>query len=630
MRFARFIALILIGAAAARTIASTTKAKQPANPSHKEEPENRLIRTFAIVNRYVEWHKLPTPIALLNLLAFRMELRQKNLHDTTPAPSGQTATTPRPEPHHLYWRHVDGLYNDLENPRMGSTGVRFGRNVPIEHTFPEPEPALLSPSPRLISRKLMTRDTFKPATTLNLLAAAWIQFMTHDWFNHGDNQPDNPLLVEVDDDDPWFEKPMRIQRTAADPTRTPEEADRPPSYVNVVSHWWDASGIYGCDAATCAKVRSEVDGKLVVKGDRLPTDPETGLAITGFNGNWWIGLGLLHTLFTLEHNSICDRLKQEYPHWTDERLFNTARLINAALMAKIHTVEWTTAILGHPALQIGMRGNWWGLATERINKLFGRFGEGEVISGIPGSPTDHDGVPFTLTEEFTAVYRLHPLIPDDIEIHSMYSGDLLKKMTFPEVANKNAATVIDKQVSVLDVLYSFGIANPGAIVLHNYPRFLQDLVTQTGVRVDLAAVDITRDRERGIPRYNEFRRLLHLRPYNSIDELTPNKQWAQELKEVYNNDIERVDLMVGMYAETPPKGFGFSDTAFRIFILMASRRLKSDRFFTTDYTPRVYTQAGMDWINDNDMTSILLRHYPELTGTLRGVKNAFAPWPKVE
>ena len=184
-------------------------------------------------------------------------------------------------------------------------------------------------------------------------------------------------------------------------------------------------------------------------------------------------------------------------------------------------------------------------------------------------------------------------------------------------------------MSVLDVLYSFGISNPGAMVLHNFPRFLQDIVTQTGVRVDLAAVDITRDRERGIPRYNEFRRLLHLRPFNSIDELTPNKQWVQELKEVYDNDIERVDLKVGMFAETPPKGFGFSDTAFRIFILMASRRLKSDRFFTTDYTPRVYTQEGIDWINQNDMTGILLRHYPELTATLRGVKNAFAPWPRV-
>ena len=50
--------------------------------------------------------------------------------------------------------------------------------------------------------------------------------------------------------------------------------------------------------------------------------------------------------------------------------------------------------------------------------------------------------------------------------------------------------------------------------------------------------------------------------------------------------------MIGMYAEPKPKGFGFSDTAFRIFILMASRRLESDRFFTDDYRPEVYTQAG--------------------------------------
>ena len=83
--------------------------------------------------------------------------------------------------------------------------------------------------------------------------------------------------------------------------------------------------------------------------------------------------------------------------------------------------------------------------------------------------------------------------------------------------------------------------------------------------------------------------------------------------------------MVGLYAEPVPKGFGFSDTAFRIFILMASRRLNSDRFFTKDFTPAVYTQTGMDWIADNDMASVLLRHEPSLRPALKGVKNAFAP-----
>ena len=87
--------------------------------------------------------------------------------------------------------------------------------------------------------------------------------------------------------------------------------------------------------------------------------------------------------------------------------------------------------------------------------------------------------------------------------------------------------------------------------------------------------------------------------------------------------------MVGMFAEDLPNGFGFSDTAFRIFILMASRRLKSDRFFTKDYTAEVYTQFGLDWINNNTMLDVLKRHHPELAPTLFGVKNAFAPWRRV-
>jgi Animal haem peroxidase len=84
-----------------------------------------------------------------------------------------------------------------------------------------------------------------------------------------------------------------------------------------------------------------------------------------------------------------------------------------------------------------------------------------------------------------------------------------------------------------------------------------------------------------------------------------------------------------MLSETPPPGFGFSDTAFRIFILMASRRLKSDRFFTNDYKPEVYTREGIDWIESTLMGDVLLRHHPELAPALHGSKNAFAPWRSV-
>ena len=162
---------------------------------------------------------------------------------------------------------------------------------------------------------------------------------------------------------------------------------------------------------------------------------------------------------------------------------------------------------------------------------------------------------------------------------------------------------------------------------HNFPRFLQEFERPHARFMPLGAVDVLRVREPGVPRYCEFRRLLHLPVPESFEELTDNPQWAEELRRVYG-DVEQVDLMIGMYAEPKPEGFAFSDTAFRIFVLMASRRLNSDRFLTRDYNARVYTQAGMDWIDENQMSQVILRHYPQLRSALRGLDNAFAPWAK--
>lgn len=47
---------------------------------------------------------------------------------------------------------------------------------------------------------------------------------------------------------------------------------------------------------------------------------------------------------------------------------------------------------------------------------------------------------------------------------------------------------------------------------------------------------------------------------------------------MYDDDIEKVDLLIGSLAEDPrPTGFAFAETSFQIFIVMASRRLHADR-----------------------------------------------------
>jgi hypothetical protein len=182
-------------------------------------------------------------------------------------------------------------------------------------------------------------------------------------------------------------------------------------------------------------------------------------------------------------------------------------------------------------------------------------------------------------------------------------------------------------VNFTNALYSFGTLHPGAITLHNFPTSLQRLTDLDGILNDVGAIDLLRIRERGVPRYNDFRELLHKPRLSRFEELSDNPEWVAQLRRIYADDIDSVDLMIGLYAEPLPPGFGFSDTAFRIFILMASRRLESDRFFTTDFTPRVYTQTGMDWIADNTFSTVLLRHAPGLGPALSRVDNAFAPWP---
>jgi hypothetical protein len=576
-----------------------------------------LTATATAFDRRFGWDRLPLPLGVFTLAGLRTRLREENLYDTG---AGGAKAAPDTGPHDS--RTVDGSYNDLEQPAMGMIGARFGRNIPLGSTYPETLPGLLDPSPRLVSRRLLTRDEFKPATIVNVLAGAWLQFEVHDWFSHGKNPPEEPFEVELDADDPWRDRPMRIERTRTDPS--PDANGGAATWVTTDSHWWDGSQIYGSEPVITNALREGAGGRLRLDPDgQLPRDLDAKLDLTGVAGNFWLGLALLHTLFTREHNAIADRLAAEHPAWTDDELFAKARLITAALMAKIHTVEWTPAIIAHPTTKFGMRANWYGILGKRLGKRT----KNEVLGGIPGSATDHHGVSYSLTEEFVAVYRMHPLLPDDFTFRSLDTDEIVQQRTFRELGVNDVRDRLD-EIGFEDALYSFGIAHPGAITLHNYPRFLQELHKPDGTVVDLAAIDVLRIRERGVPRYNEFRRLFHLKPAATFEELTDNPTWAAELREVYG-DIEKVDLMVGLYAEPLPKGFGFSDTAFRVFILMASRRLKSDRFFTRDYNAETYTQTGLDWIDQTSMSDVLLRHYPALEPALRSVDNAFAPWTRV-
>lgn len=588
---------------------------------------------------WTNWYRRPFVLGVLTLAYMREKLNKHSLMSTYPQGTligfqkpGQT-----PPPGVVHHRTADGTWNNLEDPMEGAARTRFPRNVSNEAIRPETGETLLTPSPREISRRLFARrDEMKEVPFLNMLAAVWIQFQNHDWITHGDNLELGMHEIPLAEDDParrrYHQTKMFVGKTQPDPTRMPED-DTPVTFINEVTHWWDGSQIYGSDQATQDRLRSGVDGKMELHPDQtLPLDRKN-VEDSGMVRNWWIGLSMLHLLFVQEHNAICDHLKAAHPGWDDNRLFNVARLINAAVMAKIHSVEWTPAILPNRGLDAGLNANWFGILTNQLRARKDQRTVADInvrnpeLGGVVGNPINKHNSPYGLTEEFVEVYRLHPLLPETLQIRSLAGNGEVEKIPFPATRQAGSRKVTAR-VSMTDLFYSFGIQHPGQLVLHNYPNFMTELSVPGIPLLDMGAIDILRARERGVPRYNEFRRQLGLNPIEKVDDLTDDAEVVREIDEIYGGDVEMVDLLVGTLAEGHrPTGFGFGETLFQIFILNATRRLQADRFYTDYYNEETYTPEGLAWVDAADLKAVLLRHYPELADTgLANVTNAFEPW----
>jgi Animal haem peroxidase len=758
----------------------------------------------------------------------------------------------------IRFRTLNGICNDLRNPAMGSTGQLFARNVQFETTFPEAERdiyaanrhggriSLLQPDPQVISRRLFTRDqtatpdcnhghgvpgsvdadcSYRKAPFFNVLAAFWIQFMTHDWFSHLDDARNDESHVMTSlgcasERAGNLEAPLTPERVAELGCR-PEDTfesgliaadDEPGTFQtdggerlqrapkttqNFVTAWWDASQIYGFDERSESRVRrdptdpaklemvsaatggaaGDAQGYLpqfrqpcqpgAATGDCDSIQPEwVGQEATAFPDNWSIGLSFYHNLFAREHNNIVDAFRQlakeqpavdsglrnpvrpdriiTYGELSNDELFGLARLIVAAEIAKIHTIEWTPQLLYDEPLYIGMNSNWSGLFGEhtvasditeslvrdlggsnesaKANQLYAAFAAGAGIIGHGNSRrfpdflpdwlswdrwsidnpddvnggTNHFGSPFNFPEEFVSVYRLHALVPDMIEFRDLASDPNAIMKRIPVIDTfRGQATSAMHEGTMANWSLSLGRQRLGLLLLHNHPQFLQnlDLSPRFDTKIDVGALDIIRDRERGVPRFNEFRRQIGLRQLTGFDdfidaglpadspELADQRELVATLRDIYGqhvcdaskvittaqtdtdgkpindclghpdgslvDNIEDVDLVVGFHAETTrPHGFAISETQFQIFIINASRRLFSDRFFTSSFRPEFYTKFGIDWVMNNGPTGkvwekgepnghrqevsplkrVLLRAMPELAPELDHVVNAFDPW----
>ncbi|CAN4082484.1 unnamed protein product [Withania somnifera] len=360
------------------------------------------------VDKHNFWHRLPVFFGLLYLGARRHLHQQYNLINV-----GRTPTGVRANPGDYPYRTADGKYNDPFNEGAGSQFSFFGRNMmPLDQ-----HNKLKKPDPMVVATKLLARRKFvDTGKQFNMIAASWIQFMVHDWIDHLEDTQQIELRApkEVANECPL--KSFKFYKSKETPTGFYEIKT---GHLNIRTPWWDGSVIYGSNAEVLKKVRTLEDGKLKLSADGLIQQDENGKIISGDVRNTWAGLLVLQALFVQEHNAVCDTLKIEYPELEDEDLYRHARLVTSAVIAKIHTIDWTVELLKTDTMLAGMRANWYGLLGKKFKDTFGHVGGG-ILSGVVGmkKPENH-GVPYSLTEEFVSVYRMHPLLPDKLQLRNI-------------------------------------------------------------------------------------------------------------------------------------------------------------------------------------------------------------------
>ncbi|XP_020113976.1 alpha-dioxygenase 1-like isoform X1 [Ananas comosus] len=495
---------------------------------------------------------------------------------------------------------------------------------------------LVSPDPEVVATKLLARRSYKDTgKQFNLIAASWIQFMVHDWIDHLEDTHQVEIVAPSEVASACPLSSFKFYKTKEIPTHA--EGIKT-GHVNIRTHWWDGSALYG-SGKNEAKVRALVDGKLKIGDDNLLRHDADGIAISGDIRNSWAGVSTMQALFIKEHNAICDALKSEYPKLDDEELFNHARLVTSAVIAKIHTIDWTVELLKTPTMDAAMHANWYGLLGKKIKDTFGHIG-GPILGGLVGlsKPINH-GVPYSLTEEFTSVYRMHSLIPDSLKLRDTdadpgpnKSPPYAKDIKMEELVGIRGEQVLSK-IGFERQLVSMGHQACGALELWNYPLFFRELIaqnvdgTERPDHVDMPALEIYRDRERNVPRYNEFRRRLLMIPISKWEDLTDDREAITALQQVYGENIEKLDLLVGLMAEKKIKGFAISETAFFIFTIMATRRLEADRFFTSYFNEDAYTKTGLEWVNSTEsLRDVIHRHYPNITSKWMNSTSAFTVW----
>lgn len=237
-------------------------------------------------------------------------------------------------------------------------------------------------------------------------------------------------------------------------------------------------------------------GSVLTAEQRFATFEATGLE----RGNSTVFYAVFNTIFLREHNRIARLLEAEYG-WDDDRLFETARLINIRQLLTVVVDDYIRHLGGSFPFSLDRsfaeKERWY-----RTNRI---------------------------TLEFNLLYRWHSLVPDALNLDGV-------SIPWTEYRFNNAAI----EASGLKRLIEHASRQAaGKMSLFNTPTFLS--VAETGSLLQARTFELDG--------FNAYRKRFRLKPYESIEDLSDDPEVRKALNTLYKGKVDDVEFTVGLLAE---------------------------------------------------------------------------------
>ena len=475
-------------------------------------------------------------------------------------------------------RTFDGRFNNRQQPNWGRGGERLLRLTTPAYVAGDGLSGPDRPNPRVISNIVCRQGSSKSVPSKDGLSHyvwAWGQFLDHEMSITEGAKPKEKANFCSPPDDPDLKNGLIPFGRSVYDRSTGTGPDNPRRQLNLLSSYIDGANVYGADHTRGAALRSGTDGKLKTskpsggkeKGDLLPLNkfglpnanegPAPGntlFAAGDIRSNEHSVLTCLHTLFLREHNRICDGLVKKAPYKgitsgkkRDESVYQRARRLVGAKMQAITYEEFLPALLGEDAL--AHYAGYDAAVNASISNIFS-----------------------------TVCYRLgHTMLPSTIPlIHGKKTSRIELRNAFftPSLIEKHGVDAF------LRGLASEPQQEIDNLIVEDVRTFLFLVISgKQGELLDLAALNIQRGRDHGLPDYNQCRADFGLSRKQSFSEISGNRRTDQRLKKAYDGNIEAIDPWVGAISEAHVDNSPVGELVYTVLKDQFERLRDGDRFY---------------------------------------------------